>query len=316
MMKKRVVVALGGNAILDGDASAEAQQANIEKTVAYLLNFIQNGDELVIAHGNGPQVGNLILQQAASDSEENPAMPLDAAVAMTQGSIGYWLQNALDNELAAHHIDREVATVLTQIIVDKQDDAFLNPTKPIGPFLSEAEVKTAAANNKAFRFIEDSGRGFRRVVPSPKPLAIKESKVIANLVSEAVITIACGGGGIPIYQDGDSYQGIEAVIDKDSAAERLAADIDADILIILTGVDNVYVNFNKPNQQKLGHVTSEELRVWAGEGQFPPGSMLPKVEAAIDFVERTGKQAIITSLENLQHPEEGTVISKASHTVS
>lgn len=312
-MGRKIVVALGGNAILSKDASAQAQQKALEDTAAYLVQFIENGDELIITHGNGPQVGNLLLQMAAADSEKNPAFPLDSAVAMTEGSIGYWLQNAMGNALRAKGIKKTIASVVTQVVVDKNDQAFVNPTKPIGPFLSEEDAKKEMAATGA-KFKEDAGRGWRKVVPSPIPVAISEIDVIKNLVDNGYIVVSAGGGGVPVIDEGGQLKGVEAVIDKDFASQTLAEDVDADIFLVLTGVDNVYVNFNKENQEKLEHVTVEEMKKHIEDKQFAPGSMLPKVQAAIKFVEhsKNGK-AIITSLENIQQVIEadgGTVITK------
>lgn len=308
---KKVVVALGGNAILSNDASATAQQQALVATSKHLVNLVKENYKLIISHGNGPQVGNLLLQQQAANSEKNPAMPLDTCVAMTQGSIGYWLSNAMTNELKKENIEKEVATVLTQVIVDENDEAFKKPTKPIGPFLTE-EVAKKESEKTGFIFKEDAGRGYRKVVASPKPIGIHEANIINTLVDNDVITISCGGGGIPVV--GEELRGVEAVIDKDFASEKLAHLVQADMFIILTGVDNVYINYGKENEKKLTHVTVEELEVYKQEGHFAPGSMLPKIEAAIQFAKNNpGKQAIITSLEclgNLNSTEEiGTFIT-------
>ena len=310
-MEKKVVVALGGNAILSNDASAQAQQEALIATSKHLVNLVKEDYKLIISHGNGPQVGNLLLQQQAANSEKNPAMPLDTCVAMTQGSIGYWLANAMTNELKQEGIEKEVATVLTQVIVDENDEAFKNPTKPIGPFLTEEAAKEEAEKTGA-TFVEDAGRGYRKVVASPKPIGIHEAKTINTLVNNDVITISCGGGGIPVV--GESLRGVEAVIDKDFASEKLAHLVKADMFIVLTGVDNVYINYGKENEQKLTNVTVEELEVYKAEGHFAPGSMLPKIEAAVQFAKNNpGKQAVITSLEclgKLSGTEEiGTIIT-------
>lgn len=310
-MEKKVVVALGGNAILSDDASAQAQQEALITTSKHLVNLVKENYKLIISHGNGPQVGNLLLQQQAANSDKNPAMPLDTCVAMTQGSIGYWLANAMTNELKHEGIQKEVATILTQVIVDENDEAFKNPTKPIGPFLTEEVAKEEAKITGAI-FEEDAGRGYRKVVASPKPIGIHEAKTINTLVDNDVITISCGGGGIPVV--GQELKGVEAVIDKDFASEKLAHLVKADMFIVLTGVDNVYINYGKENEQKLTHVTVEELEVYKSEGHFAPGSMLPKIEAAIQFAKNNpGKQAIITSLEclgELNSAEEvGTIIT-------
>ncbi|WP_277295981.1 carbamate kinase [Streptococcus hyointestinalis] len=310
--KSKVVVALGGNAILSKDASAKAQQEALEQTVKSLVKLIKAGHEVIITHGNGPQVGNLFLQQAASDSEKNPALPLDTLVAMTQGSIGFWMENALNNELLEQGIDKDVATIMTEVIVSADDPAFDNPTKPIGPFLSEEEAKEQMEKTGA-SFKEDAGRGWRKVVPSPKPIGIKDAKVIQSLVDSGVVVIAAGGGGVPVVQNPvtKKMEGIEAVIDKDFASQTLAELVGADLFIILTGVDNVYINYNQPNQEKLETVTISQLRQYIGENQFAPGSMLPKIKAAIDFVEQgDGRKAIITSLQNLENLDSATQVVK------
>ncbi|EHC2217751.1 carbamate kinase [Listeria monocytogenes] len=310
-MNQKIVVALGGNAILSSDASAEAQQSALEKTAEYLVQFIENGDDLIISHGNGPQVGNLMLQQHAGASEKNPAMPLDTCVAMTQGSIGYWMQNALDKAFLKHGLDKVAVSLITQVVVDKDDPAFKKPTKPIGPFLTKEEAEKEMAETGAI-FLEDAGRGYRKVVPSPRPLSIKEHQIIKQLVDSGVVTISAGGGGVSVVENGLDLSGVETVIDKDFASEKLAELISADLLVILTGVENVFINYNQPNQKKLERVTVSELEKYIDEKQFAAGSMLPKIEAATAFVkERPNAKAIITSLENigamLEHGA-GTVI--------
>lgn len=310
-MNQKIVVALGGNAILSSDASAEAQQSALEKTAEYLVQFIENGDDLIISHGNGPQVGDLMLQQHAGASEKNPAMPLDTCVAMTQGSIGYWMQNALDKAFLKHGLDKVAVSLITQVVVDKDDPAFKKPTKPIGPFLTKEEAEKEMAETGAI-FLEDAGRGYRKVVPSPRPLSIKEHQIIKQLVDSGVVTISAGGGGVSVVENGLDLSGVETVIDKDFASEKLAELISADLLVILTGVENVYINYNQPNQKKLERVTVSELEKYIDEKQFAAGSMLPKIEAATAFVkERPNAKAIITSLENigamLEHGA-GTVI--------
>lgn len=311
MGKQRIIIALGGNAILIDDASAEAQQRTLEKTAESISQLVEEDYELIISHGNGPQVGNLLLQQYAADSKENPALPLNTLVAMTQGSIGYWLQSALQSVLVKRGINKGVATVLTQVLVDKDDPAFMNPTKPIGPFLTKDEISSKISDEV---FIEDAGRGWRKVVPSPIPVRIIESEVIQKLVQSNFITIAVGGGGIPVIEEDSMYKGVEAVIDKDLATAKLAETIQADTLLILTAVDYVYINYNKPNQKKLEQVTVEEMEEYIKENQFAPGSMLPKVEAAMDFVnKRENAKAIITSLDNLKNAmtgHSGTTIYK------
>lgn len=313
MTKQKIVVALGGNAILSDDASAGAQQEALAQTADYLVKFIENGDDLIISHGNGPQVGNLLLQQAAADSEKNPALPLDSCVAMTQGSIGFWMQNALGNALEKRNLTKSVVAIVTQVVVDEADPAFKNPTKPIGPFLDEADAQQEMASTGAV-FKEDAGRGWRKVVPSPKPVSIKEYQAVNQLVENGVVTISVGGGGIPVIEKDGQLTGVEAVIDKDFASQKLAELVKADLLIILTGVDNVYVNYNQPDQKKLEQVTVAEMKRYIEENQFAPGSMLPKVQAAIAFVENHPEgKAMITSLENIEQVltnQGGTIITK------
>lgn len=312
MSNKTIVVALGGNAILSSDPSAKAQQEALVQTAAHLVKLIKNGDNLVITHGNGPQVGNLLLQHLAADSEKNPAFPLDSLVAMTEGSIGFWLQQALQNALLKEGIDKPVASVVTQVVVDKNDPAFVNLSKPIGPFYSEEEAKAEAERTGA-TFKEDSGRGWRKVVASPKPVSIKEIDTIRTLIDAGQVVVAAGGGGIPVIENEDgTLRGVEAVIDKDFASQKLAVDIKADYFIVLTGVDNVYVNYNKPDQAKLEKVSVAELEEYIKQDQFAPGSMLPKVEATIAFVKQFPEgKAVISSLENIEEVltnEGGTVI--------
>ncbi|NYS49231.1 carbamate kinase [Streptococcus danieliae] len=314
MVKRKIVVALGGNAILSSDPSAAAQKAALVETAKHLVKLVKNGDELIITHGNGPQVGNLLLQNLAADSEKNPAFPLDTLVAMTEGSIGFWLQNALENELCKAGIDKEVVSVITQVVVDQDDPAFENLSKPIGPFYSEEEAKAEAEKTGA-TFKEDSGRGWRKVVASPKPIGIKEIGSIRSLLEAGGLVIAAGGGGVPVIQEEDGQlRGVEAVIDKDFASQVLAELVDADLFIVLTGVDSVFVNYNQPDQKKLERVTVAELETYMQEGHFAPGSMLPKVQAAVAFVtHKPESKAVITSLENLGaliENDSGTIIVK------
>lgn len=312
MNRKKVVIALGGNAIQTGDASATAQQKALENTARQLVDFIEQGIDIIISHGNGPQVGNILLQQAAADSVKNPAMPLDTCGAMSQGMIGYWMQNAMEKALQERGIHKNIITLVTRVIVDKNDPAFVNPTKPIGPFYSEDEAKRIMEETQVC-FKEDAGRGWRRVVASPKPVSIMEHSVINSLVENGNIVISTGGGGIPVIETENGITGVEAVIDKDFASEKLAELVDADALIILTGVDNVYIDFNKPSQKKLEDVTVAKLNEYIKEGYFAAGSMLPKVEAAIKFAETSSeRKTIITSLEqavNALNGKAGTVVS-------
>lgn len=297
-MGKTIVVALGGNAILSKDASYQAQKKAVDQTAKSLAKLVRDGHRLVITHGNGPQVGNLLLQQLAADSENNPALPMDTLGAMTQGSIGYWLANSLANELA--DLQPEISTILTQTEVSADDNAFNEPTKPVGPFYTEAEVAELKRQNPTFKYIDDSGRGWRRVVPSPKPLRVNEIETIKTLVDHGNIVIAGGGGGIPVVRQNGRLVGVEGVIDKDLTTAKLAEQLHADDLLILTSVDNVYINFGKANEQKLERLTIEDLEVLIAQDQFGTGSMLPKVLAAKEFVEqRPHSRAIITSLERV-----------------
>lgn len=297
---KRIVVALGGNAILTDDPSAQAQQAALLRTANYLTDFIAQGDiQLVITHGNGPQVGNLLLQELAGSSESNPAMPLDTVGAMTQGEIGLWLANALDMKADERQLPVKIMTMLTRTVVDEHDKAFQNPSKPIGVFYQENEVNEVKKEHPDWQLVEDAGRGFRRVVPSPKPLSIMEADAIKSLVEKGMTLIAAGGGGVPVIKSGEEIRGVEAVIDKDFSAAKLAELVDADQLIILTAVKYVAINYHKPSQRDLHQVKVAEMKQFFSENQFAPGSMKPKVEAAISFVEKSNKPAVITSLDNI-----------------
>ncbi|WP_416828655.1 carbamate kinase [Ectobacillus polymachus] len=316
MKRKKVVIALGGNAIQTGNgkATAQAQQEALDRTAEQLVKLVEtNNIDIVIAHGNGPQVGNILLQQKAAETEKTPAMPLDTCGAMSQGMIGYWMENAIENALIKRNIHKDVVSVITRVVVDEKDEAFQNPTKPIGPFYTEEEARELMETTKA-TFKEDAGRGWRRVVPSPIPVSIHEYKIINSLVEDGDIVIAVGGGGIPVIESKDGLKGTEAVIDKDFAAQKLAELVNADILVILTAVENVYVNFNTPNQKKLENVTVDELEQYILDNQFAAGSMLPKIKAAINFVNTdSNRKTIITSLDKVYEALEeksGTIISK------
>ncbi len=312
-MTKRIVVALGGNAILTDDPSAEAQQTALQQTAKYLVNFLEMGDvQLVLTHGNGPQVGNLVLQQLDGSSAKNPAMPLDTVGAMTQGEIGLWLADALNEEIISRGLDQKVATVLTRTVVDANDAAFEQPTKPIGPFYTAEEAKTVRDEHPDWTIVEDAGRGYRRVVPSPKPISIMEADAIRTLAQEGVTLIAAGGGGVPVVRKDNDITGVEAVIDKDFTAAKLAELVDADELVILTAVQYVTKDFKKPTQEDIKQATVAETQALVDEGQFPAGSMKPKVEAAMSFVTATGRNAVITSLDNIAaylENGDGTVIT-------
>ena len=294
----RIVVALGGNALsLDGKATATAQQQVANQTAGLLARLVQAGHELAVVHGNGPQIGNIILHEEAINTEKTPTMPVDTCGAMSQGQIGYWLQNAFFNNFQALGINKPVAAMVTQVLVDPNDPAFSNPTKPIGPFYSEEEAKKLSAE-RGFTVKEDAGRGWRKVVPSPAPIDIVEADLVKMALDNQAILIAAGGGGIPVYYKDDKLVGIEAVIDKDFAAAKLAEIIDADILLILTAVDTIKINYGQPNEQSISQMTLDQARQYIAEGQFAPGSMLPKVEASIKFVSTGGgRQAIITTPE-------------------
>lgn len=297
-MGKRIVIALGGNAL--GKNLPEQMEA-VQHTARAIVDLIEQGNEVIVVHGNGPQVGmiaNAMTELTRSDPQKYIPCPLSVCGAMSQGYIGYDLQNALREEMERRGITRGVATVLTQVEVDPEDPAFKNPTKPIGSFMTEDEAEQLK-RDRGYDFVEDSGRGYRRVVASPKPRRIVELDTIASLVAADHVVIACGGGGIPVLPTGNHHlKGAAAVIDKDFAAELLAESLDADYLVILTAVEKVAVNFGKPDQQWLDELTPETAGKYVDEGQFAPGSMLPKVQAAVKFaVSKPGRSALITLLD-------------------
>lgn len=297
----KIVLALGGNALGD---NAQEQLILVKEAAKSFVDLIADGHQLVITHGNGPQVGMI--------NNALPAMPFPECGAMSQGYIGYHLQNAIQGELRSRNIQKEAATVITQVVVDGDDPSFKQPTKPIGPFYTEAE-SAALSKEKGFTMVEDSGRGYRRVVPSPKPIDVVEKNIVRSLVESGVTVITVGGGGIPVVQDGTHYEGVPAVIDKDFASAKIAELIDADYLFILTAVDRVMINFNQPDQQALDVITVAQARKYMEEGHFAPGSMLPKVEAAIQFVEgHPGRNSVIAALEKAKEAllgESGTRIN-------
>ncbi|MBQ3470209.1 carbamate kinase [Candidatus Saccharibacteria bacterium] len=300
-MKRRVVLALGGNALQkNGEATAEAQK-NVAIKVGEAIAEFASRFEIIVAHGNGPQVGNILLHEESAATEKAPAMPLETAVAMSQGQIGYWLTQAINNAYAKKGKTAKVATVVSQVVVDRRDKAFKNPTKPIGQFYTEKEAKRLA-REKGWTVKEDAGRGWRRVVASPKPIDIVEKKAILGLINEGVIVVAAGGGGIPVYKTKirKKLKGVDAVIDKDFAAEKLAEIVNADIFVSVTAVPNVYLNYGQPDQTALGVITSQELSRLKKFGFFKAGSMLPKVEATIAFSKyKKGNIGIITDIDNL-----------------
>lgn len=302
-----IVVALGGNALQQkGEASASAQQRVARSTAAQLVPLIQDGHRLVIVHGNGPQVGNIVLHEEAINTPEVPTLPLDSNVAMSQGLIGYWLQQALADELQKAAVKTPVVTLVTRVRVDEDDPAFTNPTKPIGPFYATEDEAKSAAVERGFVVREDAGRGWRRVVPSPLPKEIIEIDTIHQLIGNGTVVIAAGGGGVPVIKTPGAYKGIEAVIDKDFSAAVLANEISADCLLILTTVEATMINYGTPQQEALGDVTAEEMRQYVADDQFASGSMLPKVVAALQFVEESDtRRAVIASLDNVVAAVEG-----------
>ena len=311
-MAEKIVVALGGNALQSGksEATAEAQLAVVKETCERIADLSEKGYEVAVVHGNGPQVGRILLASETA-KDVTPAMPFDVCGAMSQGYIGYHLQQALRFALAKRGKNIPVVTLLTQMVVDQKDPAFQNPTKPIGPFYSEAEAKELA-ETKGYSMKEDAGRGWRRVVASPKPVSIIELETIRCLLDNGVIVIAAGGGGIPVVRDENGFlKGKEAVIDKDLAAAMLAKDLNADMFVISTAVPKVCLNYGKSNEKKLDSITTDEAREYINEGHFAPGSMLPKIQALVDFVDTTGNIGIVTDPEHLYdavYGEQGTKI--------
>jgi carbamate kinase len=299
----KIVIALGGNAL--GNNPKE-QIELVKNTAIPLVDLIEAGHQLIIAHGNGPQVGMINLAMDCANKVINtPEMPLPECGAMSQGYIGYHLQNALKEELRNRNLDKDVVSLITQVIVNEDDPSFLNPTKPIGQFYS-IEESNELSQEKGFRMIEDSGRGYRRVVPSPLPVDVVEKNVIKTLVENGVIVITVGGGGIPVIQKDNSLVGVSAVIDKDFASAKIAELINADYLFILTAVDRVMINYNKPNQKALVSISVAEAENYISEGHFAPGSMLPKIEAAISFVKgNPDRISVIAALENAKDAIDG-----------
>lgn len=316
MNKKIAVVALGGNALLRGNevGTIQQQEKNTYDTFIHLLKLLKDGYELVITHGNGPQVGNIMLRNEAGYKEYKiPQMPLDICVADSQGGIGYMIERQVKNILRESKIRKNVVTIVTQVLVDKNDPAFIEPTKPVGRFYLKEEADLLAKAG-GFIFKEDPRkRGWRRVVPSPDPVDIFNKKVIRDLVRRGNIVIAAGGGGVPVYlADKKNLVGVEAVIDKDLASSLLATEIGAEAFFILTDVPNVYLNFHKPNQQKLGKITVQEAEKYLDAGEFADGSMGPKILAAIQFLKNGGKETIITESTQLSNPDCGTRIAADS----
>lgn len=300
------VVAFGGNALLrpEDSGSQEEQQRRAEEAARWLIPVLNRGYELIVVHGNGPQVGNILIQVAESSDRIAP-QSLDVCVAQTQGSMGFLLEAALSNVLSAAGIRKEIVTIVTTVEVDAADPAFRKPTKPIGPFFS-AEKAGMLMKQRGWTMVEDSGRGWRQVVPSPRPKAIRNTDVVAWLVNRSHIVIAAGGGGIPVVvDDGGTLRGVEAVIDKDYAASLLASTLSADLFVVLTGVPRVFKDFGKPTRAALAELRLEDARRLHAEGQFPAGSMGPKIDAAIRFIEGGGREVLITSPEVLAEAMDG-----------
>lgn len=299
-MTKTAVIAIGGNALIKGKQhqTVPDQFATAAETCAHIADIVQQGWRVVITHGNGPQVGFILLRSELA-SHVLHTVPLDSCGADTQGALGYMIQQLLGNRFRKAGVEVPVTTVVTQVIVERDDPAFQNPTKPIGPFYDEEKARVQE-REQGWAIVEDSGRGWRRVVPSPIPREIVELRAIKALLEGGFVVIGVGGGGIPVVRDGNGdLHGVEAVIDKDYASSLLASDIDADLFLISTAVDNVYLNYGQPDQVPLDHMTVDEAKRYLEEGHFPPGSMGPKIEAVIQFLEGGGKEALITSPENL-----------------
>lgn len=302
----KVVLAIGGNAIIkEGQkGTIEEQRQNLNESAEPVLALMEQGHTVVVTHGNGPQVGNTLIRGEMAKSVI-PEYTLDVYGAETQGNLGYLIQQTFKNKMVERNINKTVATVVTQSVVDKNDPAFQDPTKPIGPFYSKEDMEKFVAADPDLTFVEDSGRGYRRVVASPKPIRIVEKEAIEALLDKGISVVSTGGGGIPVIENNGKLEGIEAVIDKDFASALLAADINADYLFILTGVEQVAINFGTPEQQNLLEMTVDDALRYMEEGQFPKGSMGPKIEAAILFLQKGGKNVIITSIDKLPDALEG-----------
>ena len=308
-MSTLAVVAIGGNSLIRDNAHAtvEDQYEAVVETAKHIVGMIEQGYEVIVTHGNGPQVGFILRRsEIAKDVAAMHQVPLVSCGADTQGAIGYQIQQALDNEFRKRGMDKTAVTVVTQVVVSENDPAFQKPTKPIGSFYTKEQTEEIQKNNPSWVMIEDAGRGYRRMVASPLPQEIVEKNVINKLVRDGYCVISVGGGGIPVIKREDgSLQGIDAVIDKDFATSLLAADIKADVLIISTGVPTVYLNYGKPDEKALDKVTLSELKQYVAENHFAPGSMLPKIQAVINFLENGGKEAIITNPESLEEAVAG-----------
>jgi carbamate kinase len=299
------VVAIGGNSLIkDPEHETVPDQFEaIRETCTHVADMIKQGWNVVITHGNGPQVGFSLLRSELT-SQALHSMPLDSCVADTQGTIGYMIQQSLYNELEKRHIRRQVAAIVTQVLVNKDDPAFKNPTKPIGPFYEEEKARKYQ-RERGWNVKEDSGRGWRRVVPSPKPVRIIEDEAVVSLANQGFVVVAVGGGGIPVIRENAQLRGIEAVVDKDYASSLLATDVNADLFLITTAVEKVALNFGRPNEKTLSRMTLKEAKKKFEDGHFPPGSMGPKIQAIISFLEKGGKKAIITNPQNIERALRG-----------
>ena len=301
MRPKIALVAFGGNAMLPEDQKGlqSEQMRNAARAAELLVHIVQKGYELIVVHGNGPQVGNLLIQMEAA-ADKIPPYSLDVCDAMTEGSMGFMLERALINELRRRSVDKEVASLVTQVVVDKDDPAFAKPTKPVGPFYSKSRGQELAREKK-WSMVEDAGRGYRKVVPSPKPIDVVNNRIIRELVEAGRIVIAAGGGGIPVIINANGlFEGVEAVIDKDYAASLLAREVKADLFIILTAIERVFIDFGKPSQREAPVLTVDEARKHLADGQFPPGSMGPKIRAAVEYIEAGGREVLITKDSHLK----------------
>jgi len=301
MERKIALIAFGGNAILPKDQRGlqSEQMKNSQKAAHLMIHVVKKGYDLIIVHGNGPQVGNLLLQMEESINKI-PPFSLEVCDAMTEGSMGFMLEKAIINELRKNSLDKEVATLITQVVVDREDPAFENPSKPVGPFYSKYRAQMLIRQKK-WTMIEDAGRGFRKVVPSPRPIDIVPKRVIRDLVHSGKIVIVAGGGGIPVIINARGlFQGVEAVIDKDYAASLIAREVKANLFIILTDVNRVYLNYGKPDETPITTMTVEEAQEYLSQGQFPAGSMGPKIKAAIEYIQSNGKEVLITSASHLK----------------
>jgi len=301
LKRKISLIAFGGNAILpDNQRGLQSEQMkNAQKAARLMIHVVKKGYELIIVHGNGPQVGNLLIQMEEAITKI-PPFSLEVCDAMTEGSMGFMLEKALINELRKNSLDHEVATLVTQVVVDRNDSAFEDPTKPVGPFFSKYRAQMLARQKK-WKMIEDAGRGYRKVVPSPKPIDVVPKRVIRDLVRSGKIVIAAGGGGIPVIINGNGlFQGVEAVIDKDYAASLIAREAKVDLFIILTNVERVYLNYGTPEEEPIDIMSVDQALTYLSQGQFPPGSMGPKIKAAVEYIKKGGAEVLITSANYLK----------------